>query len=162
MEDDLLVCPITKLIYKDPVLAEDGYIYEYDAIKIHLLNKNTSPTTGLTITKNLIRVYPIKKYIDGLLKLKPDLKSSQYISKKPFITNKLEIINILKNNQLEKLFDYNMFQLNSKLESESLIEFLSKNKNFDEKILKYILDNSIDYDTYDILEPTEYQDEKKK
>lgn len=149
---ELITCPLTKLYFKDPVLAEDGLIYEYDAIKIHLLNKNTSPVTFQPISKNLIRINPIKKYIDYLIQINQDIKLNQFVSKKSFPHLKNEINIILNNKQYDKLFEYNMFQLNYKFENEIFIEYLCKNKNIEDKILKYIIDNSIDYDSYDISE----------
>lgn len=43
---DQLVCPISKELPVDPVLAQDGYIYERACIQKHLTNRNTSPMTN--------------------------------------------------------------------------------------------------------------------
>ena len=43
---DQLVCPISKELPVDPVLAQDGYIYERECIQKHLVNRNTSPMTN--------------------------------------------------------------------------------------------------------------------
>ena len=43
---DQLVCPISKELPVDPVLAQDGYIYERECIQKHLVIRNTSPMTN--------------------------------------------------------------------------------------------------------------------
>lgn len=44
---DAFLCPVTKDIMKDPVIAEDGFSYERDAIvKWFLLGRKTSPITN--------------------------------------------------------------------------------------------------------------------
>lgn len=58
---DYITCPITKLIFCDPVVAEDGYFYEFMAIKTHLTKSNISPTTGNQMGSNLTRSPLIKK-----------------------------------------------------------------------------------------------------
>ena len=40
------LCPITKQIMKDPVIAFDGYCYERSAIETYLKLHNKSPITG--------------------------------------------------------------------------------------------------------------------
>ncbi|CAF3905867.1 unnamed protein product [Rotaria sp. Silwood1] len=40
-----LLCPITHEIYRDPVRATDGFVYERDAITRWILQKGTSPFT---------------------------------------------------------------------------------------------------------------------
>ena len=43
---DEYLCPITKQIMKDPVMAFDGYCYERGAIESYLKINNKSPVTG--------------------------------------------------------------------------------------------------------------------
>ncbi|CAF3135514.1 unnamed protein product [Rotaria socialis] len=43
--DDDLICPITQEIFRDPVRAADGFVYERDAISRWILQKGTSPLT---------------------------------------------------------------------------------------------------------------------
>ena len=40
------ICPLTKQIMRDPVIAFDGYVYEREAITQQLKEKGTSPITG--------------------------------------------------------------------------------------------------------------------
>jgi len=40
-----LKCPLTGLIFCEPVLAEDGHFYELMSIKNYLIKNDTSPNT---------------------------------------------------------------------------------------------------------------------
>ncbi|CAF2070760.1 unnamed protein product [Rotaria magnacalcarata] len=42
-ENDDLICPITLELYRDPVIAADGHIYEREAITKWILENGTSP-----------------------------------------------------------------------------------------------------------------------
>ena len=50
---DNLKCPITFMIFRNPVTFEDGITYEYEAIKKWLLSSNLSP-----ISKQVIKMNP--------------------------------------------------------------------------------------------------------
>eukprot|EP00873_Tetraselmis_striata_P035800 jgi/Tetstr1/456064/TSEL_042834.t1 len=47
--EEWLICPITQDIMADPVLAEDGYTYEREAIAAHFRRRAVSPMTNLPI-----------------------------------------------------------------------------------------------------------------
>jgi len=47
-------CPIGREIMKDPVVAFDGYTYDYDNIARHLENNNTSPMTNARLSSKLL------------------------------------------------------------------------------------------------------------
>lgn len=48
--DDDLICPITCELFRDPVIAEDGHVYERVAITRWILEHETSPFTRQPIT----------------------------------------------------------------------------------------------------------------
>ncbi|CAF0720998.1 unnamed protein product [Adineta steineri] len=50
-----LICPITLEIYRDPVLAEDGHIYERTAISQWIKQQGTSPLTREPLDINNLR-----------------------------------------------------------------------------------------------------------
>lgn len=58
-----LVCPITRDLFKDPVIASDGYTYENDAIKTHLKSSKISPMTRTLLTENLT---PNRSILDAI------------------------------------------------------------------------------------------------
>ena len=48
-----LICPITKQVFKDPVIISDGNTYEREAIVRYLSNNNTSPITRQPVNKDI-------------------------------------------------------------------------------------------------------------
>ena len=65
-----LVCPITQQLPFDPVMAEDGKIYERNAIVKWFSEKDRpiSPSTGAVIGKKLLPAVQTKNTIDSLFK----------------------------------------------------------------------------------------------
>jgi len=58
------LCPITKEMMTDPVIASDGFTYERNAIEKWLWTKNTSPQTNLVLAnKTLIPNHALKSMI---------------------------------------------------------------------------------------------------
>lgn len=73
-----LYCPITGSIFLDPVITEDGFTYEKEAIEKWFTTNNRSPTTNLVINKSLFPNRLIKTYIVNLLEKYPSLQKYQY------------------------------------------------------------------------------------
>ena len=73
-----IVCPISQQIYKEPVLASDGYIYEENCIKEWMIDNRSSPITREELSNNLTIVYPVKNMIEEFLRENPKLKELQY------------------------------------------------------------------------------------
>lgn len=73
-----LYCPITGSIFLDPVITEDGFTYEKEAIEKWFTTNNRSPTTNLVINKRLFPNRLIKTYIVNLLEKYPSLQKYQY------------------------------------------------------------------------------------
>ncbi|CAF4034564.1 unnamed protein product, partial [Rotaria magnacalcarata] len=74
--DDLLLCPITLELFKDPVLAQDGHTYERQAIVEWIQKKGRSPITDQPLS--LEHLYPnhaIKKAVDHF---ENTMKSKKY------------------------------------------------------------------------------------
>ena len=65
---NLLLCPITTLPFRQPVVAADGTTYEYKDIRKWLLTSNKSPVTGAPLTHKML--YPnlfVYKLVTGLI-----------------------------------------------------------------------------------------------
>ena len=45
IQNDELICPITYEIFRDPVIAKDGHVYEREAITRWIFQSGTSPLT---------------------------------------------------------------------------------------------------------------------
>lgn len=54
-ENDELICPITLDVFRDPVIAQDGHVYERTAITQWIIEHGTSP-----ITRQPLRVEELK------------------------------------------------------------------------------------------------------
>ena len=63
-----LVCPITQELPFDPVMAEDGKIYERNAIVEWLGRERTSPVTRARMGTRIIAAVQTKNTIDTLIK----------------------------------------------------------------------------------------------
>ncbi len=71
-------CPITMLIFRDPVIASDGHVYEENAIKYWMKEKSTSPMTREHLEKKLYPCHTIKSTIQSIEILIPYLYMSMY------------------------------------------------------------------------------------
>jgi len=147
MTTENLVCPITKLFLCDPVVAEDGNVYEYMAIVNWLKTKDISPKTNQKMGRTLMRVNTMRLIVAEYLEKHPEDKQNQFIVKKPFYLFEKEFFEIIKNKQYEKIKDFTNFELNYEIGKETLIEVVAKNCPADCTI--HVINNSIDYDTED-------------
>ena len=62
------VCPITQELPIDPVLAEDGRVYERSAITAWLRTNNTSPHTREAMGSKLTPIMQVKNLISSMVK----------------------------------------------------------------------------------------------
>lgn len=141
-----LTCPLTKLIFCDPVIAEDGYIYEETAINNHLLKNNTSPITGDKMGNIIIKSVNIKRMVSEFLILYPEYKSGQFLFRKPYYLFQNEFIDLIKSREYEKIKEFTNIILNTDILNDTLFEVICK--SCPDEVIKYIIDNSIDCDTY--------------
>ena len=142
-----LTCPITKLIFCDPVLADDGNFYEFMAIKNHLSRNNISPVTGEKIGNSLLKAGTIKKMTEEFLSTNPEYKNDQFLFKKPFYLFTKEFLDLMRENKFEQLKDFTSIILNTEIGKETLFSIVCRTCPIE--IIKHILDNSLDYDTAD-------------
>lgn len=70
-----LVCIITLEIFYEPVLAQDGHVYEKQAIEEWFETNNTSPRTTMPINKTLTPVIFIKNLVNKYLEMYPHEKN---------------------------------------------------------------------------------------
>lgn len=142
-----LRCPITNLIFRDPVLAEDGEFYELMAIKRHLDKSNISPVTGERMGSTLLKAQTLCKMTKSFLKLHPEYSTEQFLFKKPFHLFTKEFLDLLKNKKYDDLTGYTSIILNTDVGRDTLFGIMCKTCPDD--IVKDAIDNSIDYDIHD-------------
>ena len=132
--ENIITCPITHEIFKNPVLAEDGITYEKHAILEWLKNNNTSPITQAVISKNINNNIGIKQLVDIFLLKNPDYLEKQFNFNYSFLNFNNECINYVKNKNFNKLLDYVEFDLNHNF-FEKLLEHCKDENN---KLIKFI------------------------
>jgi len=76
---DDLKCPLTGLIFKNPVIASDNIVYEANELAKFIIKKknNISPKTGHKITK-IIKIIALKNTINDLVATYPYLEKYRY------------------------------------------------------------------------------------
>ncbi|CAF1459470.1 unnamed protein product [Rotaria sordida] len=71
----LLLCPISHVLFHDPVLAQDGHTYERNAIEEWIRRHGTSPMTAQPLyIKDLYPNHLVKKIVDSFEALTRDKK----------------------------------------------------------------------------------------
>jgi hypothetical protein len=65
-EFDILTCPITMVIMREPVVADDGHTYERSAIAEWVTMRGTSPLTRGRISSHFVPNMAIRKMIEQL------------------------------------------------------------------------------------------------
>jgi len=152
MERKDYCCPITKLIYNEPVLAEDGHIYENKAIMHWLRDNRISPITGDYMGKTVKSVNEFRKLVDKYLDLHPDEYMNQFMIKKPYYLFKEEFRQKLVSNEFNELTSYINIYINDYINdlntNMTIIEYLA-NKCKNNDVIKTIIKNSVDYDIED-------------
>jgi len=151
MKNDLnhYKCTLTNLIYSDPVIAEDGYIYEKIALKHYLKYNKISPITQKSMGTLFIKANQFKLIINDLLNKNPKLINQQFLNKKPYYLFKNEFKELLIKNKFNELICYTNITLNDIiLDQQSIACYIFKNCDND-NIIKIIIDNSIDFDCDD-------------
>ena len=65
IDEELLACPITLRVMDDPVLCDDGHLYEREAIEKWLQQSNISPVTRQPVRGRLTKAFSMKAIIDA-------------------------------------------------------------------------------------------------
>ncbi|QKF94399.1 U-box domain-containing protein [Fadolivirus algeromassiliense] len=142
-----ITCPISKLIYNQPVLANDGFTYEKYSID-QILNGDRSKLSPMT--RESLSGYTENKFMMGLvnnfLTEHPEFKKLQFDDRYycDYMENKRVCQKLLTTRNWKKFSQYNNICLQDKTNTgENLIKYLSIECN-DVVSFNKILDNSID------------------
>lgn len=132
--ENIITCPITHLIFFDPVIAKDGHTYERTAIEAWFKVNTTSPITNEDINTDLICNFTMKSLVSEYLFTNPELKKEQFDS--PPRGSEL----------LNNALDYDSFDW------KYIFELNQGHKNIlfqNEEIMKHIIDHSVDLEARD-------------
>lgn len=145
-----LVCPISRQIFRNPVVAADGFTYEeLEILKWFKVNK-TSPRTRQYMSEKLTDNRMVQNLVEDFLSKNPQEKVNQYSSLYDHQLYYEKINVIISNNEYRKLLEYGNFSMELFFEHCN-IKILLKRLSYD--LLKHIIDNCIDL---------EYKDHHKK
>ena len=148
--EDTLECPITHQIFVDPVFAEDGHVYEREAIWQWLEKKKESPFTRKPMKKDLRPAHIIKGLVAKYLEENPDQKKHQFKEFQVYGKNKKEIIELIEQEEFLALLYYTDFVLTDKWKQDSVfIEHLLNVCN-DEQVIMHIFKKAVDVDCLDM------------
>lgn len=104
-------CPITHLVMRDPVSAEDGHIYEKEALKEWVSHKKTSPLTNEPMGGSFHSIHFLRNEINTWLEQNPEYLKDIYLKK--ITPNTLS--EILNKQQYSDLLHYTDFCIKDKL-----------------------------------------------
>jgi ankyrin repeat protein len=147
-------CPLTTFIMFDPVVADDGNIYEADAIKeCYRTGSKISPMTRQPISNNFRQVPLLNELIKTFVKygekIDPDIKELMNIPSVEFSDNKENIYNCLSggtdnnSSSFDKLLKFKNYKLDDRYTTKTFIfELLTKCSRFD--VIKYVFENCTD------------------
>lgn len=154
-------CSITLQIFRDPVVAEDGFTYEREAIEKWLQNSDKSPNTGLPLSgKLLISNKYVKNHVETYINSNPIKKLNQYVTNiktfddiKYYNITDLSIINIddlskiCKKMTVDELIYLleNVINITAKLQFDNmLLHIVCQNSSHD--VIIYIIQHHINFD----------------
>ena len=139
------ICPISRELFYDPVVAEDGHIYEKQQLEKWLQECDTSPMTRERIGNNFKSCQIIKNMIDMLITNYPKIKDLQYCPDNSHMSN-LDLINkFFKRKEYNQLLKYTHYD-GSYLYEYNYLNILATDKT---DIIMHILDNS---NIFDLIE----------
>lgn len=145
--EKLITCPLTNQIFHNPVVASDGYTYEYLAILDWFKQNHSSPVTKEKMNNVLILNKKLKEIVALHLEEHSELKEKQFMNKRQYYYFKNDFLNIIKSHQWERVLDYSHLLLNDIVTKKvSIFEYICKYCT-DQEITKYMIDNAIDYDS---------------
>jgi hypothetical protein len=124
----LIICPISKKIFKTPVIGSDGVVYEAELAFKLLESKCPSPITGQLLDEDIKVVITLKSFINLLIKKFNKLKDLRYKSNfditKIYHFSKIEILSIFtEKKNYKNLLKYDMFKIED-LELYTFADFL--------------------------------------
>ena len=140
-------CPISREIMSEPVIADDGHIYERQMIEQWFIDNNTSPITRENINNSLKSCQIVKTIIDTMLNKYPELKDKQFKTDNSHMSNVQTINKWISNRNYDKLLNYIHYDAVYFYEEGMWTNILEYCKNKD-NILIHILDNS---NTFEII-----------
>jgi len=145
---DYLICPITNLIFREPVKASDGHTYEREAIEEWFAQNNTSPMSGNVIGKNLLADFSMNSLVENFIQKNPHEEENRYAQPKNYFDAPDEVKIKFVQKKYKDLLKYRNFNLLDMIdEDQNIMKAVSMVPKLD--IFKYIYQNSINKNEQD-------------
>lgn len=149
--ESLIVCPVSRSVIFDPVVATDGFIYEASILEQCMKHSSASPITREGLSSKTYSIPLINKIIEYGDKYKLTVCDNKYITDTSFESNFEIICSALANGTFEKIMKFNNFKLEmTDNAGKSFCELICKAK-YDKNnnivyfnCLKYIIENCSD------------------
>jgi len=135
---DMITCPISKLLFRNPVMAMDGHIYEELFIEEWFSTKKTSPLTNIEIVSTLVPAHKMKELVDAICEKYPQLAKDRASNK--HMDNKELIKTFISKGSYERLLRFEEFCYRE-IDKDDLIKFV---KNASTSIMKHFIQNCQD------------------
>ena len=132
-----IICPISKMIFYDPVIASDGHVYERDMIEKWLTNNKSSPMTNEQMQKQLTTCHMAKHIVDVYIKSHPESINDVYT-----LTTKEKVDKILNKKIYHKFIEIASFDIAYLMNNTDFKKLIS---NLDNNIIKHIIDRCNNY-----------------
>jgi hypothetical protein len=147
--DDFIRCQITQEVFLDPVLTPDKQTYERQAILTWIKKNGNSPVNRDMELKisDLMDNLLVKQMVTRYLKENPDMVKEQYKFDTSFKVNKHTIIDLVENGMYDSLRKYTNYDLKYLIKKKVFKLIL---QNGSDRVVKHIIDNSLDLDCSDI------------
>jgi ankyrin repeat protein len=129
------ICPITLRVFRNPVLAPDGYFYEKYALVKWFKNSNKSPLTGLVIDKIMTTSIYFNNMLNNYLIAHPDKLNDQFVEE----FNIEVFYRLFKSNKIDELITYMSLYNTFSLPVRDNMDELFKN----ESIVKILIDKDV-------------------
>jgi len=129
------ICPITKQLFNKPVLLNDGFFYEKDAINEWLINSDLSPMTGKQLNhKYYNECFLFNKLLKKMINENTELKKEQYV-----ISINLNFINKTLDEIYVSLQENNISMCEININFNIITEIFTN-----DNLVKYLIDNTIE------------------
>ncbi len=149
-----LICPLTQHMFSRPVVAQDGHIYEEDAILGWHRKSQRSPITNAQMNNLFIKAPFVQQKVATFLKENPEFSTMLYeqvqvqVTDMSYIHNKEAISDHRDNNHFDLFKQYDKFVLSDIWEyvnsdNEPFVETVMRECN-DKSVIKHVFSKCVD------------------
>lgn len=149
---NIVTCPISNLIFDDPVVSKYGKTFERTEIERWLEIRKVCPLTNEQMEiHDLFENIDMRSVVTLFLELYPDETKNQYKHDNNYNGNTTRILQYIKNKNFDKLLNYIQFNIlhmiTEKYNGYSIFGYFLKHCS-NSNIIKHVFDNCVNMDLY--------------